>query len=248
MARKTYDLRNVRIRTRYIRGGMDLKFIHKNWSDINETQIKRAGMLVRKIMRGSIRRAYRFKKTNLNTGAIAGMISERPSPPGTPPRARTGLKRYVKPGDKKPKSPRGRGFPFKYILSIPFENGTKAVIGHAHLPIKKQDPAKTPMQAHEFGESVRIKTKSLSIAQKLMAKRARTEKQKRAARKKFLSGELAHTRQQQWKTKRIRMPKRPFAMPALRRARNKIGQFWKGCINKGTVRKITKFPRPQGKI
>jgi hypothetical protein len=53
----------------------DRNIIRRNWKNINETPLKKAGLLVRKIARGSIRRV---SPTNLN-----------PSPAGTPPRSRS---------------------------------------------------------------------------------------------------------------------------------------------------------------
>lgn len=53
----------------------DRNIIRRNWKNINETPLKKAGLLVRKIARGSIRRV---SPSNLN-----------PSPAGTPPRSRS---------------------------------------------------------------------------------------------------------------------------------------------------------------
>lgn len=222
---------------------MDVNFIRRNYKSINQDPIARAAALVRIIMRGSIRRATRAKKTTYHRrGPLkgqmrskAGMLSQSPSPPGKPPKARFGMPRYLDPRKPKPKKPPYT--PFKHINFEVNQEGTAAVIGHKLLPIKKQDPAKTPMQAHEFAESVLIKTKDTSVFQKVARKRARTPKQKRAARRLYLQGRLKHKRKAKVTTRRVKMPKRPFAGPALTKARNKIGQFWAGRINKGTVKK-----------
>jgi hypothetical protein len=202
---------------------MDMKFVRRNWRSINETPIKRAGLLVRTIMRGSIRRAHVSKKT--------GAISGKPSPPGKPPKARTGIRPNV-PGQA-PKT-QSKNLPFKKILSIPFDGDTKAVIGHQLMPIKKQDPRITPMQAHERGKRVRIKTEPKSRQNQIGGK-AFSEKQRKAARKKFKEGRIKRKKVKRVR-KRVKMPKRPFAFPALKKAKTKIGQFWRGRINKSTVK------------
>ena len=206
-------------KTRFIRGGMDVNLIVKNWRAINETPIKKAGLLVRTIMRGSIRRAYVSKRT--------GEVSQKPSPPGQPPRARYG----IKPGA--PSS--GQYLPFKQILSVPFADNTKAVIGHKLLPIRKQDPQVTPMEAHEFGRRVRKRIWQRAAGAR---RKAYTDKQRRAARRLYEQGRLKSTPRQTgtWVTKTFRMPKRQFALPALTKASKRIGQFWKGIIKRAGIR------------
>ena len=199
------------IKGRYVRAGMDVNFIKRNWAGLNETPIKKAGLLIRKIMRGSIRRK---PEVSAKTGRRL-----KPSKPGRPPLARTGL------GTKTP--------PFKNILSAPDYEPGKGVIGHVRLPIKKQDPNITPMRAHEFGETVTIK----SVKKLTRGKRAKTPKQRRAARKKYLQGKIQHKGKTTLITRQVDMPKRPFAKPALERAKSRIGQFWRGIIKRSTIRK-----------
>lgn len=210
MPRTSYTTRHPipGIKQKYVEAGMDMRFIVRNWRAINETPIKKAGLLIRQIMRGSIRRQPKISPT---TGK-----PRRASQPGRPPYARTGVGK-------------GQNPPFKRIYSVPYGDNTKAVIGHEKLPIKKQDPRVTPMQAHEFGMNVRRR-----MTRKTYEK-AKSEKQKRAARKKYLAGELKQ-RKKQYVTRRVKMPKRRFAFPALMKARAKIGQFWKGIIRKSGIR------------
>ncbi len=79
------------------------RIVTKNWSKIHETPLKRAGLLTRTIMRGSIRRVQRFTKTGRLT---------KPSKPGKPPKSRAS------------------GHPFKQIFSVPFAKEGKVIIGH----------------------------------------------------------------------------------------------------------------------
>jgi hypothetical protein len=77
----------------------DRSVIRRNWSNTVRTPVTRAGLLVRKIARNSIRRA---------TGKRA-----KPSPPGRPPKSRV----------------KGGNPPFKLIFSVPNSSGTEATIG-----------------------------------------------------------------------------------------------------------------------
>ncbi len=77
----------------------DRSIIRRNWRAINDTPLVRAGLLVRRIARGSIRR--RSQKRG------------KPSPPGTPPRSR-------QPGSTPP---------FKMIFSLPNRSQTTVLVG-----------------------------------------------------------------------------------------------------------------------
>lgn len=169
------------------------KFIKgMNWRRINETPLKRVGLLVRKIMRGSIRR---------DTSK-----SRRPSKPGRPPKSRA------------------PGHPFKRIYSIPDMINTSVVIGHVGYR-----GGQTAMEMHEFGQQV---------TKKVYAKPRRkpvSSRQRSAARRKFLQGKIK-PKPRPTIFKRIKMPARPFAAPALKKAKPKIAQFWRGSFNRGTVR------------
>lgn len=83
----------------------DRSVIRTNWRAINETPIKKAGLLTMRISRGSIRRVPKGKTR-----------THPPSAPGTPPRSR-------KPG----KTP-----PFKQIFSVPNWAATQTVVGMVH--------------------------------------------------------------------------------------------------------------------
>lgn len=61
----------------------DRNVIRTNWKKINESPMKRAGLLVRKIARQSIRKRQPGKKD-----PKTGLKKERPSPAPTPPRSR----------------------------------------------------------------------------------------------------------------------------------------------------------------
>lgn len=88
---------------------IDMNFMRRNWGRINESPIKHAGLLIRRIMRGSIRQ--------VNT--------DKPSRPGTPPRSRDKAKRF-KMIYSVPYDPAGTG------------KDTAAVIGHFTFPRKRQ--------------------------------------------------------------------------------------------------------------
>ena len=198
------------IKVKFVRARMDVNFVKRNWKALNETPLKRAGLLIRTVMMGSIRRR----------GAYSEKTGKRlkPSKPGKPPYARTG--RHA----KRP--------PFKYIISDPEYAPGKGVIGHVILPGKKQDPTVTPMQAHEFGEAVQRRT-----LKKQTGRRAKSAKQRKAARKKYQEGKIKRKKQPQFVTRQIRMPKRPFAFPALNKVKGKLSKYWKGIVNKDTIRK-----------
>ena len=102
--------------------------IKRNWSSINRTPIREAGLKVMRKMRGLIRKARKLK---------GGGRSKKPSPPGRPPRARTS---------------RGGSWPFKRIFSVPINHDSAAIIGHQGFG-KKQ----TPMEIHEFGQTAEVK-------------------------------------------------------------------------------------------
>ena len=88
---------NYRVKIHYF----DRSIIRTNWRAINEGPLKKAGLLVRRIARGSIR----------HVGGPSSKRRARPSRPGTPPRSR--------------KSSR----PFKLIYSVPDKFGTSVVVG-----------------------------------------------------------------------------------------------------------------------
>ena len=76
----------------------------KSWKTVNKRPLQHAGLLVRKIMRGSIRR----------------VANQKPSKPGKPPHAH------------RPKDYRGKA-DFKRIFSVPAPWGTAEIIGHEGL-------------------------------------------------------------------------------------------------------------------
>tara|TARA_Y100000310_G_scaffold329964_1_gene400761 strand:+ start:3292 stop:3852 length:561 start_codon:yes stop_codon:yes gene_type:complete len=170
--------------------------IKKNWSKIQEAPLKRAGLLTRTIMRGSIRRVKPFTKTGKPT---------KPSKPGKPPKSR---------------DPR---HPFKQIFSVPFPKQGQVIIGHQGFGQRQ-----TPMETHEFGKSVTAKV----FPKKKRGRKRISARQKAAARKKYLSGKIKH---KPVPTKTIKMPKRPFARPAMIKAKPRIVKFWKGSFNSRVV-------------
>lgn len=171
----------------------------QNWGRINKTPIVRAGLLIRKIMRGSIRQV---KPTS------------RPSRAGTPPRSRDVRKR------------------FKWIMSWPYDSvGTgqpdAAVIGH--VTFKNKGGRHSVQSIHEWGRRV---------PRRVFAKRGRkafTRKQARAARKKYLSGQLQPVSTGS-SIRMVKYPPRPFAFPALKKAQGKLAAFWRNSISTATVR------------
>lgn len=77
----------------------DRSIIRTNWSKINKRPLQKAGTMVMRIARGSIKR--RVKKRG------------KPSKPGSPPYSR-------RPGSTPP---------FKQIFSVPFRAGTSVIVG-----------------------------------------------------------------------------------------------------------------------
>ena len=84
--------------------------IKTNWKRINESPLKRAGLLVRRIARGSIRRGSAPKKGSPFAKARA---QRRPSKRGRPPKSWR----------------RGGTPPFKMIYSLANRLGTSAIVG-----------------------------------------------------------------------------------------------------------------------
>lgn len=204
MARPRKHSRYSRFRAEYVTADMDFNFVSRNWRTINNRPISKAAGTIRKIMRGSIRRAYISKKTGLPT--------QRPSKPGKPPKSR-----YA-------------GHPFKNIQYRASPDEAKAVIGHIKLPFRQQDPRRTPMEAHEFGKTVQIKTIVKRPKKKI------SDRQRKAARRLYLQGRLKSQRPKaRFVTRTVRMPKRPFAYPALKKYAKKLGWLWKNSVNRSTV-------------
>lgn len=169
--------------------------IKKNWSRINQTPITRAGLLVRRIMRGSIRH----------------VSHQRPSPPGRPPRSRA------------------KGRQFKMIYSVPNPSYTRVIIGHRGFGARQ-----TPMEIHEFGQRAK---RQVFIQQR----RATSDKQRRTARKLFKAGKIRSNRRKQQRQvvkRTVQYPKRPFAEPALLRAKSRIPRMWKDSIRRAGVRGV----------
>lgn len=171
------------------------RIITKNWSKIQETPLKRAGLLTRTIMRGSIRRVKQSTKTGKLT---------KPSKIGKPPKSRA------------------TGHPFKNIFSEPFPKQGLVMIGHKGLGQRQ-----TPMEIHEFGQSIRAKQ-----FPKKRNRRKISDRQRLAARIKYLRGEIKN---KPVPTKTIKMPKRPFAKPAMIKAKPRIIKFWKGSFSSKVV-------------
>lgn len=90
----------------------DRSIIKKNWRKINESPIKKAGLQVRKIARGSIRRGNLKGKGKGNPFERA-KSERKPSKAGKPPKSWG----------------RGKSPPFKMIYSVPNRLGTSAVVG-----------------------------------------------------------------------------------------------------------------------
>lgn len=84
----------------------DRKIIKRNWKVINESPLKKAGLVVRKVARQSIRRGKTIK-------TVLPKNKRKPSPAGRPPKSW-----------KSGKTP-----PFKMIYSVPEKLGTSVVVG-----------------------------------------------------------------------------------------------------------------------
>lgn len=135
---------------------------------------------------------------------------QNPSKPGRPPKSRH------------------PGHPFRMIYSIPNPLDTSVIIGHVGFY-----GGQTAMQIQEFGEQVRIstvipRTKKWQI--KDPVKRAKVA----AA---FRSGKLKRPKPQPRTTKIIKMPERPFALPALEKTAKRLPELWANSVGTATVRK-----------
>lgn len=186
--------RGLRVRPIQLTPKMRVQFnqfiIKKNWSKINKTPITHAGLLVRKIMRGSIRH----------------VTSNKPSPPGRPPRSRA------------------KGRQFKMIYSVPNPAYTRVIVGHRGF-----GSSQTPMEIHEFGQRAERKIF-------IKRRRARSDKQRRAARKLFKEGKIKSNRKRRYVIKTVQYPERKFALPALERAKTRLPRLWKNSIRRSGVR------------
>jgi hypothetical protein len=86
----------------------DRKIIHRNWSRINESAGKKAGLLVRRIARNSLRQ----------------VAHGRPSPPGMPPHSHA-WSWQGKPGGGR----RRTTAPLRLIYSLPERMGSRVIVG-----------------------------------------------------------------------------------------------------------------------
>lgn len=134
--------------------------------------------------------------------------SQKPSKPGKPPKSRAA------------------GHPFRRIFSVPVFHDTSVFIGHEGFGQKP-----TPMEIHEFGRTVKIKTQPHRGRKKTLL----TQRQKIAAKNKYQSGELKH---ESPKTviKAKKFPERRFAQPSLDKVRSQLPQLWKNSVRKGVVK------------
>jgi len=193
----------------------DKSVLRTNWKAINKGPLKRAGLLTRKIMRRSIRRVKTNEKRmqDFMSGKVKSLRQGKPSKIGQPPRSRTS------------------GHPFKMIYSIPFNINYReaVVVGHVGwggVPV-------TPMEAHEFGKTVSIKK---AVYAKKKKRYRRSAKQRQSARRAFLSGKIKLQKTpMRMVTRSVKMPKRPFAAPALAKARPKFAAMWKNSVMKASA-------------
>jgi len=145
----------------------DRSVIRSNWSRMNKRPLGRAGGLVRRIARGSIKR--RKKKTTHSTS---------PAPP------------YSHQEGKTP--------PFKMIFNLPHQLGTSEIVGMVGFGGNQAVPG-----LHEHG-GYQQQHVYRAVAGKVVKKKSRI----------------------------VRYPKRPFMAPALRRAREKYPQYWRGALSR----------------
>ena len=70
---------------------------------------------------------------------------------------------------------------------------------------------------------------------KRTGRKAFTQAQARAARRKYLAGQIP-SKQTRWTKKTVKYPERKFAWPALRKVAYKILPLWKGVFKSATVK------------
>lgn len=172
----------------------DRSIIKRNWKNINESPLKRAGLLLRKIERGLIR----VDKTKKQT----------PSRPGRPPKSRA------------------PGHPFRRIYSVPSRFDTNVIVGHVGFGRRQ-----TPMEIHEFGQSVTI-TRRIPNAPR---KRITDPFRRRQVHNLFLQGRIRNRRTKLVK-ERVKMPERKFAKPTIDRGVKRLPKLWENSVSRATVR------------
>lgn len=135
---------------------------------------------------------------------------QNPAKPGRPPKSR---------------DPR---HPFRQIFSDVSPLETNVMIGHMGYY-----PGQTAMQMHEFGEHVTIST--IVPRKKKWQIKDPIKREKVAAA--FRSGKLTRNKPQPRTTKVIKMPERPFALPALQKTAKRLPALWANSVGSATVRK-----------
>lgn len=160
----------------------DRSIIRTNWRAINDRPLRRAGALVKKIARQSIRRDTRRRVMKSGKRGKYG----KPSPPGRPPYSRA------------------PGHPFKLIFNVPGPMRLSEIVGMVGFEFTSN-----PIPGiHEHGGHVR----------RLVFIRHSTW------------GFLSKRRGGRRVSQTVRYPKRPFMIPALRRAKARLPAFWRNSV------------------
>lgn len=186
----------------------DRKVIKTNWKKINESPVKKAGLLVRRIARSSIRRGnHRGLNKDIKQGRDAwGRFQSKQGV--NPFERKIRERKHSKPG-KPPRSwQRGSTPPFKMIYSVPDAMGTSTVVGMVGFGSSNPVPG-----LHEHGGTAtrRVYTK----VRQHRTKRGRFGKNRYKPMRKVVS-----------------YPKRPFMQPALDKAKTKLPPLWDGSLGK----------------
>jgi len=179
----------------------DRSVIRRNWRKINESPMKKAGLLVRRIARGSIRR-----------GRLTKAGYKRPSKPGRPPKSWR------------------EGKPFKMIYSIPGRLGASVLVGMVGFGQRGEPPPGLMEHGGKATRKVNIREKGRVGRNKLgrfisvRAKRRKAEAYKRLVKE----GRIRESHPAS--VQAVRYPSRPFMQPALMKAKPRLPRLWRGSL------------------
>lgn len=149
------------------------------------------------------------RRVMINSIRVDRSRAQRPSRPGRPPKSHDSRQR------------------FRMIYSVPGRGNV--VIGHAKLFNLPDN--QTAMSRNEFGEWVRIRRLVIPRNRRRISSNLRRE----AIRQMFLSGRLRSAPLQQVNSL-VKMPERPFALPALQKTERRLPTLWANSVTSATVR------------
>lgn len=192
----------------------DRDVIKTNWKKINKRPLGKAGSLVRRIARGSIRRR-KLRKREVRIGGTRGRDSKSGRYTGaTGGRVRSVLVSKPSPAPSPPFSRKTGGTPpFKMIFNVPDKMGTSEVVGMVGFGAASGGVMPVPGLHEHGGTAVR------RVFEKVGQRRTKKGRFGRIIRKPV--------------RKTVKYPPRPFMFPALLKARHAMPGLWKDSLGKG---------------